>query len=635
MSKPIQAINRYKADLRELRFLLLEQFPVEALLGKPPFASWGREECLSTLSECYRWVREVIGPLNAVGDAEGCRVEAGGVVTPRGFREAWKSLYESGWKQLAVDEQWGGAGAPHALQVLVEEMISGANTAFGMYAGLAFGAAEVIASFGTPEQQALYCPRMFGGQWGGTMCLTESQAGSDVGSAKASASRRAGASDGSYAIRGTKVFISGGDHDLAENVVHLVLARVDGAPPGTKGLTLFIVPKLRPGADGSLGPPNDVTVASIEHKMGINGSATCVLNFGDVGECIGWPVGGDAKLNQGMPQMFKLMNSARIAVGVQGISVASSAFLNALEFAKERRQGSSIAHWKDATAPRVPIIEHPDVRRMLIDMKARVEGIRALAVKLAYHQDCVHAAHEGGADDAPDAHDAKGGKDGKTLYHQGQVDLLVPLVKAYGSDQAFRICETAIQTFGGVGYTRDFPVEQYCRDAKIFSIYEGTNHIQAMDLVGRKLGQNGGANLQAFLTDVGRFVHQHAGDATLGPAVKTLGLAQEALSATAMRLLTWFQTGKLAMVPLNANRFLEMMAETTVAWLLLEGAAIALGKKAAVASGHPDAAFYEGKVAAALYFARNVLPGVELKARMMTDEDMAPIDIPDAGFGAG
>jgi alkylation response protein AidB-like acyl-CoA dehydrogenase len=620
VSKPIQAINRYKADLRELQFLLFEHFRVQDVLGKPPFSAWGRDECVATLTEAYRWVRQVSGPLNAVADAEGCRIEAGRVVTPRGFKEAWKSLYESGWKQIAVDEVWGGAGAPHALQVLVEEMISGANTAFAMYPGLAFGAAEVIASFGTDDQKKLYCPRMFGGQWGGTMCLTEPQAGSDVGSSSTIATRAAGAKDSSFTIRGTKIFISGGDHDLAENIIHLVLARVDGAPPGTKGLTLFIVPKIRPNADGSLGEPNDVAVANIEHKMGINGSATCVLNFGDTGKCTGWPVGGESKLNQGMAQMFKLMNSARIAVGVQGISVASSAFLNALEYAKERKQGSNITHWKDATAPRVPIIEHADVRRMLLDMKARVEGIRALAVKLAYHLDRVRALH--GTDEQ------------KTAYHQGQVDLLVPLVKAYGSDQAFRVCETAIQTYGGVGYTKDFPVEQYCRDAKIFSIYEGTNHIQAMDLVGRKLGQNGGANLQAFLADVGQFVQKHAGDQVLGQAVKTLSLAQEALSGTAMRLLAWFQAGKLAMVPLHANRFLEMMAETTVAWMLLEGAVIAQEKKASVAAGHPDAAFYEGKVAAALYYARNVLPCVELKAKQMGEEDRTALDIPDAGFGA-
>jgi alkylation response protein AidB-like acyl-CoA dehydrogenase len=615
VSKPIQAINRYKADLRELQFLLFEQFRLQELLGKAPFESWGEEECRSSLAECYRFVREVTGPLNAVGDHEGCKVVDGHVVTPTGFQGAWKKLYEAGWKSIAVDPEYGGAGAPHTLQVMIEEMISGANTAFAMYAGLAFGAAEVIESFGTPEQKALYCTRMFGGQWGGTMCLTEPQAGTDVGSAKTTASRNA---DGSYNIRGTKIFISGGDHDLAENIVHLVLARVDGAPAGTKGLTLFIVPRIRPRDDGSLGDDNDVTLANIEHKMGINGSATCILNFGDAGKCLGWPVGGDSKLNQGMPQMFRLMNSARIAVGVQGVSLASSAYLNALEYARERKQGSSITHWKDATAPRVPILEHADVRRMLLDMKARVEGIRALAVKLAHHQDQVRVL--------------QGKDEQRTAYHQGQVDLLVPLVKSYGSDQAFRICETAIQTHGGVGYTKDFPVEQYCRDAKIFSIYEGTNHIQAMDLVGRKLGQAGGANLQAFLADVARFVQERAADPTLGAAVKHLTLAQEALGGSAMRLLTWFQTGQLGMVPLQANRFLEMMAETTVAWMLLEGAAVALEKKKGVAAGHPDAAFYDGKVAAALYYARNVLPGVELNARLMADEDKTPLEIADASF---
>jgi alkylation response protein AidB-like acyl-CoA dehydrogenase len=457
---------------------------------------------------------------------------------------------------------------------------------------------------------------MFSGTWSGTMCLTEPQAGSDVGSAKTAASRNA---DGSYSIRGNKIFISSGDHDLAENIVHLVLARVDGAPAGTKGLTLFIVPKMRTKPDGALAGSNDVSVANIEHKMGINGSATCVLNFGDDGKCIGWPVGGESKLNQGMPQMFKLMNSARIAVGIQGLSVASSAFLNALEYAKDRKQGASIAHWKDPTAPRVPIIEHADVRRMLLDMKARVEGIRALAVKLAHHTDCLRSI---------------AGKDEKkAAYHGGQVDLLVPLVKAYGTDQSFRICETAIQTFGGVGYTKDFPAEQYCRDSKIFSVYEGTNHIQAMDLVGRKLGQAGGANLQAFLADVGAFVQKHA-DTTIGGAVKTLSSAQEALAGSAMRLLQWFQTGNVGLVPLHANRFLEMMSETAVAWMLLEGAAIAIQKKPSVAPGHPDVAFYEGKVLAALYYARNVLPSVELKAKLMAEEDKTPLDIPDAGFAA-
>ncbi|HEX7600278.1 MAG TPA: acyl-CoA dehydrogenase family protein, partial [Polyangiaceae bacterium] len=384
MTKPIQAINRYKADLREYSFLLFEQFKLGDLLGKAPFESWGEEEVKTSLAECYRWVREVSGPLNASGDAEGCHLENGRVLTPKGFKEGWTSLYEAGWKSIGVDPEYGGAGSPHSVQILVEEMLSGANPAFNMYPGLAFGAAEVIHSFGTEAQKHLYCPRMFGGSWGGTMCLTESNAGSDVGSASTSAKKNA---DGTYTITGTKIYISGGDHDCAENVIHLVLARVEGAPAGTKGLTLFIVPRVRTDKDGKLGATNDVAVAALEHKMGINGSATCVLNFGDAGKCIGEPVGGESELNKGMPQMFKMMNGARIAVGTQGVGVASTAFLNALEYSRDRKQGASITHWKDATAPRVAILEHADVRRMLLDMKARVEGIRALTIKLTSHGD--------------------------------------------------------------------------------------------------------------------------------------------------------------------------------------------------------------------------------------------------------
>ncbi len=615
MTKPIQTINRYKADLREFNFLLFEQFKLGELLGSAPYAAWGEEEVKTSVAECYRFAKEVLGPLNVVGDLEGCKIVDGGVVTPTGFKNAWTKLYESGWKSIGVKEEYGGAAAPRSVQVLTEEILSGANTAFNMYPGLAYGAAEVIEQFGTHEQQQLYCHKMFNGGWGGTMCLTEPHAGSDVGSSKTSAKRNA---DGSYVIRGTKIYISGGDHDLAENIIHLVLARVEGAPPGTKGLTLFIVPKLRVNADGSSGTKNDVQVASLEHKMGINGSATCVLNFGDNGECLGWPVGGEDKLNQGMPQMFKLMNAARISVGVQGVSVASSAYLNALDYAKDRKQGSSIAHWKDATAPRVPIIEHADVRRMLLHMKSMVEGIRALAIKLAHHQDSVNALT--GKDEA------------KTAYHQGQVDLLVPLVKAYGSDQGFRVCEMAIQTFGGAGFTRDYPVEQYCRDSKIFSIYEGTNHIQAMDLVGRKLGQAGGANLQAYLGDIQKFVTKHGGHATLGAAVKKLGAAQEAVAGSAMRMLMWFQSGQLSLVPLTANRFCEMMSELTVGWLLLDGAVIADEARGKLDAAHPEHAFYTGKVASGLYYARNVLPGVEHKAQLLAEEDKSPIEIPDAAF---
>ena len=617
MSKPVSAINRYKADLREIHFLLFEQFKLGEVLGQAPFDAWSEDEVKSALGEVYRFATTVTGPLSAVGDAQGCRVEDGRVKTPDGFKDAWRKLYDAGWKSLSVEPEHGGAGGPYTLHMLVEEFFAGSNTSFAMYPGLTFGAAELIASFGTDEQKHLYCEKMFGGTWGGTMCLTEPQAGSDVGSARTRATRNP---DGTYNITGTKIFISAGDHDLADNIVHMVLARVDGAPTGSKGLTLFIVPAQRVSADGSLSGSNDVTLGSIEHKMGINGSATCVLNFGENGGCVGVPLGGDAKLNQGMPQMFRMMNGARISVGVQGIAVASAAYLAALDYAKDRKQGSYVKSWKDPNAPRVRIIEHPDIRRMLLDMKARVEGIRALAIKLTTHIDRARAL--AGKDDAA------------ALYHQGQVDLLVPLVKAYGSDQAFRVCEAAIQTFGGAGYTRDYPVEQYCRDSKIFSIYEGTNHIQAMDLVGRKLPQAGGANMQRFLGEVAAFAATHKSHAHAGIAggAQLLAKAQEALTGATMKFMGWAGGGELDMVALYSTRYLEAMAEVTVGWLLLEGAVIAHEKKQHLAAGHPDCAFYSGKEAAALYYARNVLPTVEDAVKKMVAEDRSALEIDEAAF---
>jgi alkylation response protein AidB-like acyl-CoA dehydrogenase len=610
--------TRYLADLREIRFLLLEQFKLGELLGKAPFEAWGKDEVSMVLDEAYAFARDTLGPLNAAGDSVGCRLEGGRVYTAPGFKEAWNKIYEAGWKLLGVHPDHDGQGAPVSLVVVVEEFLSGANCAFNMYTGLAFASGEVVAQFGTPAQKERYLAPLFNGKWGATMCLTEAQAGSDVGAATTSAKKRP---DGKYDIKGTKIFISGGDHDLTENIVHLVLARVEGAPKGTKGLSLFLVPRVRIEDDGSLGGDNDVSVGGIEHKMGINGSSTCVLNFGDKDGCVGELLGTEQ--NHGMSQMFKLMNAARISVGLQAVAVASSAYLNALEYAKDRKQGASIQQWKDANAPRVAIIEHPDVRRMLLDMKSRVEGIRALVVKLARHQDEVEVY--------------RGKDDQRASYHQGQVDLLVPLVKAYGSDQAFRICETAIQTFGGAGYTRDYPVEQYCRDAKIFSIYEGTNHIQAMDLVGRKLGQNGGANLQAFLSDVAKFVADNESHPVLGPSVKELQGAHEALAGTAMRLLSWFQSGRMAMVPLAANRFLQMMSEVAVGWLLLDGARIALDAQAKLPEGDAgakDRAFYEGKKHAARYFAQNVLPEVRTAAEILGREDTSPTDISDDSFAS-
>ncbi|MEZ4362038.1 MAG: acyl-CoA dehydrogenase [Kofleriaceae bacterium] len=606
-----QPINRYKANLRDFQFVLFEQFGLQELLGQAPFEDWGREEVETVLEEVYGWVQKYLGPYSAIGDREGCRVEDGSVKVPTGFKEAWKALYEAGWRGLAMDPKFGGQSGPFSLSIVAEEMMCGANTAFNMYPALTHGASEVIVAFGTQAQQDTYVTKMSDGSWGGTMCLTEPHAGSDVGSAMTKATRRP---DGKYNIQGTKIYITAGDHDMAENIIHLVLARTPDAPAGTKGLSLFIVPKLRPD-----GTSNHVAVGSIEHKMGIKASATCVLNFGENGDCIGEVVGDEEQ--KGISQMFHLMNFARIGVGMQGLAIASSAYLNALEYARERKQGSSIKQWKDATAPRVPIIEHPDVRRMLLDMKSRTEGIRALAVKLTMHVDRARILAQHGGDQAV------------IDYHQGQVDLLVPLLKAYGSDQAFQICATAIQVYGGAGYLQDWPVEQYCRDAKILSIYEGTNHIQALDLVGRKLMSRGGANVAAFTKDVNAFVAEHKEHPVYKDAIAVLGKAMEALGSSGAKFMMWFGGGKMEMVPLAANRFLEMMSETVVGWLLLDAAVRADAAAAQLAADHPDRAFYEGKKYSALYYAHNVMPEVMAKAQMIGREDRSCLEISDGAFG--
>jgi hypothetical protein len=602
--------NYYKANLRDLSFLLFEQFKLDELLGKAPYANWGKEEVTAVLEEAYGWAQKHLGPCNTSGDEEGCRLENGQVKVPSGYKEAWKALFEAGWRTLAIEEKHGGQAGPFTLAMMVEEFMDGANISFNMYPALTQGAADVILNFGTEAEIATYVPNMFNGKWAGTMCLTEPQAGSDVGSATTTAVKRA---DGQYNIKGTKIFISGGDQDITNNIIHMVLARTPEAPAGTKGLSLFIVPKVRPD-----GTPNDVITAGIEHKMGIKGSATAQLVFGENDGCIGELIGEVE--NKGMSQMFHLMNFARIGVGLQSLALASSAYLNALEYAKDRKQGSSIKQWKDATAPRVPIIEHPDVRRMLLDMKARTEGIRALAVKLTMHIDREAAINKTGGDKA------------LAEYHQGQVDLLVPLLKAYGSDQAFQVCATAIQVYGGAGYLKDWPVEQYARDSKIFSIYEGTNHIQAMDLVGRKLMQRGGANIQAFSKDVQTFVTANKDHASLKDAIGVLGQAMEAMTATGGKFMQWFGGGKMEMVPTVANRFLEMMSETVLGWLLLEQAVIAEAASVKLAADHPDKAFYEGKRFAAQYFAYNVLPGVVAKAQLIAREDRTALDIPVAAF---
>ncbi len=601
-----QGQNYYRVDLREIRFVLLEQFQLGKLLGHGAFADWEVEQVEAVLREAQRFALEVAGPLNGVGDTVGCRVEDAGVVTPPGFKEAYETLYEGGFKSIVADPEYGGAGGPKCLSVLVNELTSGPNASLDMYGGLTVGAAEMLYEFGTDEQKQRYLEKMFSGQWAGTMCLTEPQAGSDVGESSTSATPRP---DGSYAIRGTKIFISGGDQDITENIVHMVLARIDGAPKGTKGLSLFIVPKFRPD-----GTRNDVHVASVEHKMGLNGSATCVLNFGEEGECVGELMGGVSE--QGMRQMFKMMNFARIGVGVQGLGCASTAYLNALNYARERKQGARMEEARDPDAPRVPILAHPDIRRMLLEMKAKVEGIRAMLVKAVWH-----------ADAATQADDER-----QKAYHQGQTELLTPLVKAYASDQAFKVAEMAIQIHGGAGYTRDYPVEQYCRDAKVFAIYEGTNHIQALDLVGRKLGLDGGTHSQAFFRDLKAFVAHNSEHPELANAVKDLNGAADALAKVALAFAQWSKGSRLAHVPLVASPFLEMMSELCVGWMLLDAAVIAAAKREALDASHPDHAFYTGKLAAAQHFSAWVLPTIAGRAKVLEAAPAEALHIPDAAF---
>ena len=608
-----QAINRYRADLRDFRFLFFEQFDLPAVLGKEPYAEWGTEECDMVLDEVYRFVCDVTGPLNSSGDAQGCRIEDGRVITPDGFKEAWDKLWEAGWRTVAAPSRWGGQDAPTMVGSFVEEMLCGANTAFTMYTGLTLSAAELILEFGTEEQKQKYVPKMLSGEWTGTMCLTEPHAGSDVGSASSTATRN---DDDSYSVQGTKIFISGGDNDLGENVIHLVLARIEGAEAGTKGLSLFIVPRVRINEDGSLGETNDVTVPSIEHKMGINASATCVMNFGDEGKCIGEVVGGVE--HQGIRQMFHMMNAARIGVGIQGLAVASASYLSALEYARERKQGASIKQFKDANAPRVPIVEHPNIRRDLLAMKAKVEGVRALIMKLSNHADRLRATQ--GKDDESEA------------YHKGQIDLLTPLVKAYGTDAAFEVSASAIQVHGGHGYLRDYPVEQYCRDSKIFQIYEGTNFIQSMDLVSRKLGQAGGANTQAFLLDIQSFITANKDREELKQGLQHLQAAHEAVAASVAQFIGWFKGGKLEHIPLAAEQFLAIMSELAVGWLLLEQAAIAVEKLPETSETHPDHAFYTGKKFAAQFFANNVLTTLPSRVQRLSQIDTLPVEMPAEAF---
>jgi len=616
-------INFFKADRRSLEFTLFEHFRVQELLD-PAFSDYyahlSKADIDAVVDQALRFCNEMTGPINSAGDSAGCVLQDGKVITPKGFKEAWAKLYELGLPNFMVSLEHGGFQGPQSVNVVLGELQSGANTSFMMYPALTHGALELIETFALESERKKFVEPMMDGRFSGTMCLSEPQAGSDVGMATTKAVRIDG---NRYKIQGTKCWISGGDHDMAENVVHLVLARVEGAPAGTKGISLFIVPKYRVNDDGSVGKFNDVVTSSIEHKLGIKASTTAVLTFGENDDCEGY-LCGDTE-NVGMKQMFQMMNGARIAVGVQGLAVASTAYLNALAYARERMQGSSVKAFKDPNAPRVAIIEHSDVRRMLMEMKSKVEGMRSLAVKLAHHADMAIALRRKSNKTQEDEDQA--------IYHQGQVDLLTPIVKAYCSDQAFRVCELAIQTYGGAGYVKDNPVEQYLRDAKIFSIYEGTNHIQALDLVVRKLRHRDGKDLDDFVQGISKFVTLYRDDPAVGEEVKALAATAANLQEAGIAQIQYMMTGKLDQFTLSASPFLEAMSHVTVAYLLLEAAIIAETERTQdEEQTQEEFDFYAGKVMSAKFYVNFILPQADALCRIIKSGDRSALDIPDRGF---
>ncbi len=492
-------MNRYLAPLRDIRFALYDVLGAEALYARLGFAGAQRDLLDAVLEEAAKFTQEVLAPLNGVGDAHGCRHDrdSGAVTTPPGFRQAYQRFVEGGWIGLVAPEAYGGQGLPESFGVALKEMIDAANLAWGNYPLLSHGATEALKQHGEEWQRQAFLKPIVEGRWTGTMCLTEPHCGTDLGLLKTRAVPNA---DGSFAITGTKIFITAGEHDFTENIVHLVLARLPDAPEGTRGISLFIVPKMQVGRDGVMGAPNAVRCGSIEHKMGIHASATCVMNFdGAQGWLIGQP-------NRGLMAMFTMMNTARLAVGIQGLGLSDRAFQNALAYARERLQMRALSGPKFPDKPADPIIVHPDVRRMLLTCKALIEGGRLLSYHAASLVDVIE--HTGDADEKARADELLG--------------FLTPIVKACLTEWGVECTYHAMQCFGGHGYIAEHGMEQLARDARITTMYEGTTGIQALDLLGRKIMQLQAAGLRQFLDLIQRFCVEHAEDAGLAEFIGPL-----------------------------------------------------------------------------------------------------------------
>jgi alkylation response protein AidB-like acyl-CoA dehydrogenase len=571
----------YKAPLRDMRFVLHELHDSAALGRLRGLEEVSPDLMDSILEEAAKLTEEVLLPTNAPGDEAGCVLENGVVRTPKGFKQAYDTFREGGWTALASDPRYGGQGLPESLNKLVEEMICSANLSFSLYPGLTHGAYQAIASHATDEVKDTYLPKMVDGSWSGTMCLTEAHCGTDLGLLR---TRAVPQDDGSYKVTGSKIFISAGEHDLTENIIHLVLARLPDAPRGTRGISLFLVPKFIPAADGGPGARNGVVCTALEHKMGIKGSATCQLTFEDA---TGWLVGD---LNKGMATMFTMMNSERLSVGIQGLGAAETSYQSAVAYARERTQGRSLSGAKAADKSADPIIVHPDVRRMLLTIRAYTEGCRALGGWVARELDEMERS------DDPEARKRA----------EDFAALMTPVVKALFTDLGFEATNIGMQVYGGHGYIRDHGMEQLVRDARISMIYEGTNGIQALDLVGRKLPQGAGRMLRTFFHPVSEFIERHSEHPQLGEMVKGFAKAFGALQLA---------TGQIAAKGVAdpeeagaaATEYLRLFGLVALGFMWARSAVIAADK---LAQPNADAGFYKAKLTTARFYMERVLPQV-------------------------